>query len=67
MNLEIPYTVQINELVIKIRDENPNADNFELKRIFENKYRCKMIVKKWFITCIQFESEQDLILFLLKL
>lgn len=67
MALEIPYTVQINNLMIKIRDENPNADNIELNRIFENKYQCKMIVKKWFIDCIRFETDQELTLFLLRL
>lgn len=62
MNLEIPYTVKINELMIKLRDENLNANNFELKHLFENKYHCK-----WFVVSIRFNSEYDLLLFLLKI
>lgn len=66
-NLEVPYTVKINELVIKLRDETPTADNYELKRLFEQKYHCTMILNKWFVDAIRFKSEQDLVLFLLKL
>lgn len=67
MNLEIPFTVKINELIIKIRDENPSAEyNHQLIEIFEETYRCKVIYDKWFINGIRFKTEQDLVLFLLK-
>lgn len=67
MNLEIPYTVKINELMDKLRDENPNAENFELKQLFENKYHCTVVIDKWFVNSIRFNSEYDLLLFLLKI
>ena len=67
MNLEIPVTLKIHELIIKIRNENPGAEyNHQLIEIFEETYRCKVIYDKWGPNGIRFKTEQDLVLFLLK-